>query len=47
MKFTIGNKLGLGFATVLGLMIISSGLVYLKSRDIRDVGVSVDRTPPP
>jgi methyl-accepting chemotaxis protein len=42
MKFTIGNKLGLGFATVLGLMIISSGLVYLKARDIRDVDARVD-----
>ena len=38
MKLTIGNKLGLGFATVLALMIISSGLVYLKARDIRDIG---------
>jgi methyl-accepting chemotaxis protein len=37
MKFTIGKKLGLGFAMVLGLMIISSGLVYFKARDIRDV----------
>src|SRR6202521_5722129 len=37
MKFTIGRKLGLGFAMVLGLMIISSGLVYFKARDIRDV----------
>src|SRR5579864_954698 len=42
MKFTIGNKLGLGFATVLGLMIISSGLVYLKARDIRDVDARVE-----
>jgi CHASE3 domain sensor protein len=42
MKFTIGNKLGLGFATVLGLMIVSSGLVYLKARDIRDVDARVE-----
>jgi methyl-accepting chemotaxis protein len=42
MKFTIGTKLGLGFATVLGLMIISSGLVYLKSRNIREMGVTVN-----
>jgi len=42
MKFTIGKKLGLSFATVLGLMIVSSGLVYLKARDIRDVDGRVD-----
>jgi methyl-accepting chemotaxis protein len=42
MKFTIGRKLGLGFATVLGLMIVSSGLVYVKERDIRDVDARVD-----
>src|ERR1700685_937591 len=42
MKFTIGNKLGLGFTTVLGLMIVSSGLVYLKARDNRDVDTRVD-----
>jgi methyl-accepting chemotaxis protein len=42
MKFTIGTKLGLGFAILLGLMIISSGLAYLKSRVIRDIGVTVD-----
>ena len=43
MKFTIGKKLGLGFATVLGLMIVSSGLAYMKSQDIREIGVGVDR----
>jgi methyl-accepting chemotaxis protein len=37
MKFTIGKKLGLAFATLLGLMVISSGLAYWKARDIRDV----------
>jgi methyl-accepting chemotaxis protein len=42
MKFTIGNKLGLGFATVLGLMIVSSTLAYIKERVIRDIGVTVD-----
>jgi methyl-accepting chemotaxis protein len=42
MKFTIGKKLGLGFATALGLMAISSVLVYLKARDIRDVDARVD-----
>ena len=35
MKLTIGNKIGLGFATVICLMIVSSGLAYLKLRDIR------------
>jgi methyl-accepting chemotaxis protein len=42
MKFTIGTKLGLGFAIVLSLLSISSGLTYLKSRDIREIGVSVN-----
>ncbi len=41
MKFTIGKKLGLGFATVLALMLISSVLTYVKSRDIREIGVMV------
>ncbi len=35
MKLTIGKKLGLGFGTLLGLMVISSGLAYLKARDVR------------
>jgi methyl-accepting chemotaxis protein len=35
MKLTIGKKLGLGFATVLCLMILSSGLTYLKLGAIR------------
>jgi methyl-accepting chemotaxis protein len=42
MKFTIGKKLALGFATVLGLMMLSSGLVYFKAKDIRDVITYVD-----
>ncbi len=42
MKFTIGTKLGLGFAIVLALMLISSGLTYKKSRDVREIGVEVD-----
>ncbi len=42
MKFTIGRKLGLGFATALGLMILSSGLVYLKVRDFGDVDARRD-----
>lgn len=42
MKFTIGKKLGLGFATVLALMLISSILAYMKSRDIREIGVAVN-----
>jgi methyl-accepting chemotaxis protein len=37
MKPTIGKKLGLGFAIVLCFMIVSSGLAYLKLRDIRAI----------
>jgi methyl-accepting chemotaxis protein len=43
MKLAIGKKLALAFATLLALMTISSGLAYLKSRDIREIGVIVDR----
>ncbi len=42
MRFTIGRKFGLGFATVLGLLIVSFGLVYLKARDIRDVDLRME-----
>ena len=35
MKLNIAKKLGLGFGTLLGLMVISSGLAFLKSRAIR------------
>ncbi len=35
MKLTIGKKIGLGFGTVLCLMIVSSGLAYMKLRVIR------------
>jgi methyl-accepting chemotaxis protein len=42
MKFTIGKKLALGFATVLGLTMLGSGLVYFKAKDIRDVDAYVD-----
>src|ERR1700675_807210 len=41
MKFTIGKKLGLAFATLLGLMVISSGLAYLKARVIRETEASM------
>jgi methyl-accepting chemotaxis protein len=44
MKLSIGKKLGLGFATVLALMLVSSGLTYTKSRDIREIGVTVARS---
>jgi methyl-accepting chemotaxis protein len=43
MRFTIGKKLGFGFATVLTLMVLSSGLTYMESRDIREIGVTVER----
>ena len=39
MKLTIGKKLGLAFAILLALMVISSGLAYLKQREIRDVNM--------
>jgi hypothetical protein len=42
MKFKIGMKLGIGFATVLILMIISSGLAYINSREIRGIGALVE-----
>ena len=42
MKFTIGMKLGLGFGTLLAVMVISSGISYLKARTIRDVEARVD-----
>ena len=35
MKFTIGRKLGLAFATLLGLMIFTAGVAHVKSRDVR------------
>jgi len=42
MKLTIGKKLGLGFGTLLGLMVVSSGISYLKARTIREVDAQVD-----
>ena len=47
MRFTIGKKLALGFGILLGLMVISSGLTYLKLRGIRTVelGASEVRVP--
>lgn len=41
MKHTIGRKLGLAFGTLLALMVISSGLTYLKAREIRAVETNV------
>jgi methyl-accepting chemotaxis protein len=35
MKLTVGKKLGLGFGIILLLMVVSSGLAYLKLLDIR------------
>ncbi|MGA7190733.1 MAG: chemotaxis protein CheX [Candidatus Acidiferrales bacterium] len=37
MKFTLGKKLGMGFATVLALMIISAVLSCAKSSHIREI----------
>jgi methyl-accepting chemotaxis protein len=42
MKITVGRKLALGFGTVLVLMLISSGLAYMKSQEIRGIGVVVE-----
>jgi methyl-accepting chemotaxis protein len=35
MKFTIAKKLGLGFGVLLALMMLSSGLAYMKLREIQ------------
>jgi methyl-accepting chemotaxis protein len=37
MKLTVGKKLGLPFTALLALMLLSSGITYLKSRQIRNV----------
>ena len=37
MKFTLGKKLLLGFGTILVLMIVSSGLSYRKSSEIKEI----------
>jgi len=37
MKLTLGKKLGLGFGTILVLMVVSSGLSYFKLADIRRI----------
>src|SRR5271169_5525155 len=37
MKLTQGKKLGLGFGTILLLMVVSAGLSYRKLADIREV----------
>ena len=37
MKLTLGKKLLLGFGTILVLMIVSSGLSYRKSSEIREI----------
>ena len=41
MRVSIGKKLGLGFGTVLTLMVISSLLAYTKSREIHEIEGSV------
>ena len=42
MKVTIGKKLGLGFGTILVVMVVSSGISYWKARTIREVEARVD-----
>jgi methyl-accepting chemotaxis protein len=37
MKLTLGKKLGLGFGIVLALMLVSSGLSYRKSLQIKEI----------
>ena len=37
MKFTIGSKLLVGFGTVLVLMVVSAGLSFRKSMDIKEI----------
>jgi CHASE3 domain sensor protein len=36
MKLTLGKELGLGFGTILLLMVISAGMSYIKPADIRE-----------
>jgi methyl-accepting chemotaxis protein len=42
LKVTIGKKLGLGFGTILVVMVVSSGISYWKARTIREVEARVD-----
>ena len=35
MKLTLGRKIGLGFAAVLALMVISAVLGYVKANDLK------------
>jgi methyl-accepting chemotaxis protein len=36
MKFTLGKKLGLGFACILGLMVLNAALAYMKAGSIKE-----------
>jgi CHASE3 domain sensor protein len=36
MKLTLGKELGLGFGTILLLMLVSAGMSYIKLADIRE-----------
>jgi CHASE3 domain sensor protein len=36
MKLTLGKKLGLGFAVILALMVVSAALTYSKARAIKE-----------
>src|SRR5271169_432620 len=42
MKLNVGKKLGLGFGTILVVMVVSSVVSYWKSRTIREVEARVD-----
>ncbi len=42
MKLTVGKKLGLGFGTILVVMVFSSVVSYSKARTIREVEARVD-----
>jgi methyl-accepting chemotaxis protein len=47
MKLTLGKKLGFGFGIVLALMLLSAGVSYIKSQEIKNVesGILLSRVP--
>jgi methyl-accepting chemotaxis protein len=44
MRLTIGKKLGLAFGSLLALLVASSGLAYLKARDIQGIETKMTET---